>query len=314
MKKTNTLDFPQTISIIADMESNFNSKKKEFIEKYHNTIDDTSDKINALDLKKLENKIEEVIKNKQDELNQILSTYNLEIRNKIRSKDYFSAAKKLRKFMLIDKNLKIFDKDIKSTNKSLVNQNKVWEIKSKFIIEEWDRYKEYFQDTIKSQYIALQTELILQYTLFAVRALKGNFIPLNKIVQDLNFKHDLIQHTLMGLIGDGILKGRIHLTHDIYLESEIDNFDDETIAALDITKSSNVKFYLFIQRIANVFSLIAPLLAAIASILTIIFYISRFAQSEPLIILFVSFIVIISIFIFIWLRRGRKKALEAKIV
>jgi hypothetical protein len=313
-KKTNTLDFPQTISIIADMESNFNSKKKEFIEKYHNTLDDTSDKINALDLKKLENKIEEVIKNKQDELTQILSTYNLEIRNKIRSKDYFNAAKKLRKFMLIDKNLKTFDKDIKSTNKGLVNQNKVWEIKSKFIIEEWDRYRDYFQDTIKSQYIALQTELILQYTLFAVRALKGNFIPLNKIVQDLNFKHDTIEHTLMGLISDNILKGRIHLTYDIYLESDTDNFDDETIAALDITKSSNVKFYLLLQRIANVFSLIAPLLAAIASILTIIFYISRFAESEPLIILFVSFIVIISIFIFIWLRRGRKKAIEGNLI
>ena len=38
--------------------------------------------------------------------------------------------------MLIDKNLKTFDKEIKSTNKGLVNQNKVWEIKSKYIIEE----------------------------------------------------------------------------------------------------------------------------------------------------------------------------------
>ena len=216
--------------------------------------------------------------------------------------------------MLIDKNLKTFDKEIKSTNKGLVNQNKVWEIKSKFIIEEWDRYREYFQDTIKSQYIALQTELIMQYTLFAVRALKGNFIPLNKIVQDLNFKHDIIEHTLMGLISDNILKGRIHLTYDIYLESDTDTFDDETIAALDITKSSNVKFYLLLQRIANVFSLIAPLLAAIASILTIIFYISRFAQSEPFIILFVPFIVILSIFIFIWLRRGRKKVIEGNLI
>ncbi len=312
-KKLNTLDFPQTSSIIADLENNFNSRKKEFIEKYHITIDDISDKLNALDLKKLASKIDELIKNKQDELNQILSTINLEIRNKIRSKDYFNASKKIRKFLLIDKNLKTFDKEIKSTNKNLVSSNKVWEIKGKYIIEEWDRYKEDFQDTIKNQYKALQTELIMQYTLFAVRALKGDFIPLNKIVQDLNFKHDTIEHTLMGLIADNILKGRIHLTYDIYLESDVD-FDDETIAALDITKSSNVKFYLMLQRMANVFSLIAPLLAAIASILTIIFYISRFAQSEPIIILFVSFIVIVSIFIFIWLRRGRKKAIEHNLI
>jgi hypothetical protein len=118
----------------------------------------------------------------------------------------------------------------------------------------------------------------------------------------------------MGLISDNILKGRIHLIYDINLESDTDNFDDETIAALDITKSSNVKFYLLLQRIANIFSLIAPLLAAIASILTIIFYISRFAKSEPLIILYVSFIVIISIFIFIWLRKGRKKAIGRNLI
>jgi len=312
-KKLNTLDFPQTTSIIADLENNFNSRKNEFIEKYHITIDDISDKLNALDLKKLAAKIEEVIKDKQDELNQILSTYNLEIRNKIRSKDYFSAAKKLKKFLLIDKNLKTFDKEIKSTNKDLMNKNKVWEIKSKYIIEEWDRYKEDFQDTIKNQAVALQTELILQYTLFAVKALKGNFIPLNKIVQDLNFKHDTIEHTLMGLISDNILKGRIHLTYDIYLESDVD-FDDETIAALDIAKSTNVKFYLLLQRMANVFSLIAPLLAAIASVLTIVFYLTKFAQFEPLVILIASLIVIVSIIIFVWLRRGRKKALEANII
>jgi len=313
-KKINTLDFPQTVSIIADLENNFNSRKKEFIEKYHNTIDDISDKINALDLRKLANQMEEIIKNKQDELNQILNNFNLDIRNKIRSRDYFSAAKKLRKFLLIDKNLKTFDKEIKTTNKNLVSRNKVWEIKSKYLIEEWDRYNGIFHNTIQNQYIALQTELILQYTLFAVRALKGNFIPLNKIVQDLKFKHDTIQHTLMSLIGDGILKGKIHLTHDIYLESDSEILDDETFAALAITKSTNVKFYLFVQRLANVSSLIAPVLAAIASIFTIVFYLSKFAQSVPYLIFFVSLIVVVSIFLFIWLRRGRKKALEAKIV
>ena len=313
-KKINSLNFPQTTSIIAYSENNFNSRKMELIEKYHITIDDISDKLNAMDLRKLANKLEEVIKNKQDELNQILNSFNLEIRNKIRSKDYFNAAKKLKNFLLIDKNLKTFDKEIKSINKELMSKNKVWEIKSKFIIEEWDRYIGDFEDTIKNQYKALQTELILQYTLFAVRALKGNFIPLNKIVQDLNFKHETIQHTLMGLIGDGILKGRIHLTFDIYLESEVDQFDDETIAALDITKSTNVKFYLLLQRMANVFSLIAPLLAAIASILTIVFYITRFAQFEPFVILLVLLIVAVSIFIFIWLRRGKKKAIEAKLI
>ena len=314
-KKLNTLDFPQTASIIADLENNFNSRKKEFIEKYHITIDDISDKLNSLDLKKLATKIEDLIKNKQDELNQILNTFNLEIRNKIRSKDYFSAAKKLRKFLLLDKDLKTFDKEIKSTNKDLMNKNKIWEIKSKFIIEEWDRYKEDFQDTIiKNQYKALQTELILQYTLFAVRALKGNFIPLNKIVQDLNFKHETIQHTLMGLIGDNILKGRIHLTYDIYLESDVDNFDDETIAALDITKSTNVKFYLMLQRMANVFSLIAPILTVVATILTIVFYLTKFAQSKPYLIFLVLLIVIVGISIFIWLRRGQKKAIEGNLI
>ncbi|QEE16559.1 hypothetical protein DSAG12_02389 [Promethearchaeum syntrophicum] len=313
-KKSNALDFPQTASIIADLEKNFNSSKQEFIEKYHITIDDISDKLNALDLKKLGNQIEEVIKNKQDDLNQILSSYNLEIRNKIRSKDYFSAAKKITKFLLIDKNLKTFDKEIKSINKNLISKNKVWEIKGKIVLEEWNRYKEYFQDTIKSQYIALQTELILQYTLFAVKALKGNFIPLNKIVQDLNIKHETIQHTLMGLIGDNILKGRIHLTYDIYLESDSADFDDDTIAALDITRSSNVKFYLLLQRIANVFSLIAPLLAAIASILTIVFYLTKFAEFEPIVIFIAAFIVIISIIIFIWLRKGKSKAMKGNLI
>ncbi len=312
-KKINTLDFPQTVSIIADLENKFNSRKNKFIEKYHNTIDDISDKINALDLRKLGNKMEEIIKNKQDELNQILNHFNLEIRNKIRSRDYFGAAKRLRKFMLIDKNLKTFDKEIKSTNKNLVSKNKVWEIKSKYLIEEWDKYYSIFHNTILNQNIALQTELILQYTLFAVRALKGNFIPLKKIMQDLKFKHETIQHTIMSLIGDGILKGKIHLTYDIYLESDSDNLDDETLAALAITKSTNVKFYLFVQRLANVSSLIAPVLAAIGSIFTIIFYLSKFAQSVPYLIFFVSLIVVVSIFLFIWLRRGRKKALEAKI-
>ncbi|MHA1854568.1 MAG: hypothetical protein ACTSYY_00885, partial [Promethearchaeota archaeon] len=312
-KKTNKLDFPQTASILSDIENEFNLKKTELIEKYYNAIDEISERLSSIDLKKLANYMEDLIKNKQDELNKLLSTYNLDIRNKIRSKDYFNATKKLKKFLLIDKDLKNIHKIIKSSNKELINKNKIWEIKNKYIIEEWEKYKESFQDTIKNQYIALQTELILQYTLFAVRALKGNFIPLNKIVQDLNIKHEVIQHTLMGLIGDGILKGRIDINYDIYLESDSD-LDDKTIAALDITKSTNVKFYLFLQRVANVFSLIAPVLAATASILTIVFYLSKFAQSVPYLIFFVLLIVFVSIFIFIWLRRGRRKAIEAKLI
>ena len=81
------------------------------------------------------------------------------------------------------------------------------------------------------------------------------------------------------------------------------------IATLDIIQKTNVKTYLFLQRMKNVFGIMGPILATVGSLLSIIWYLTRLSASIYLIISPV--LLVVALFLILWVRRG-KKQIEGK--
>jgi hypothetical protein len=151
--------------------------------------------------------------------------------------------------------------------------------------------------------------LIQNYIRFAVKALKGQFIALKMIAEDLFMKREYVVKRIFGLIGDNTLTGKIDLNYDIYIEGN-ETLDTKTIANLDLIKATNVKTYLFFERLLNIFRNLTPFITGIAGLFTIALGLSQI--SNEFFLIASPFIVVLVVIFCLWIKKGRDKAIKKK--
>ncbi len=300
--------------VITRLDSSFQTQKRELMAQYQEALEELLNRISLNEMSEMQKKMDKTLVKLQDSLNNFIYHFDLDIINKIRSKEFLTASKRLKeRTQMIEERVKNIEKKLSISNKTLSNSSKVFSIKySKYYKTQWEEFLGDFIETqLQSKLIALQTELILHFTYFSMKSLKGNYVPLRVYTDDLKLKHTAVKHTLMTLISDDILPGRIDISYDIYFEGS-DELDADTIASLDIIKKTNVKFYMGMSRLSNVVKQIYPFLASIPPIVTIIILISDISSNvlvilSPLLLLSVTILII-------WIKKGRDKVEESDLL
>jgi hypothetical protein len=296
--------------ILNDMYSFFLTKISHPLKRLDKFMDQMREKLQISEISQLKDDMDNALLKAQKKLTNFAHKVDLNVLSRIRRRDFLSAAKYLKNRPKDLRNL------LKEQNKKILRDMKTFASESaQFKIRYsaqfktmWDQLKEEFLEmTVHTQQIALRTEIILQFTRFSLKSFKHNFVPLNYFTENLSIKHKHVSHTLMSLITDRSLPGKLDLTHDIYFEG-VEKIDSKMIATLDIIQKTNVKTYLFLQRIKNVFGILGPILASIGSLLSILYYATRFSSS--LFLILSSLLLFVALFLFIWLRKGKERLKE----
>lgn len=293
--------------IFFDIEDDFKNRIQNIMQDFKTTFQNYEEELKINEIKNLRQKMDEIVIEKQNLVGQNQRKIDLEIKNKIRAKEYIIAAKKLnQRAKSLYKILKNAEKEIKLANKEFNAKSKVFGIKySPYILEEWTNFQKQFEESVISTLNKVYArELVLNFTFFSIKSFKEPFVPLKLIAENLFLSHDQVQHILMSLISEGMLSGKIDLEHDVYFEGTI-SFDDKSIARLEIIKKTNVKTYLRIRRLVNVFAILGPILTGFASFLTILWYLIRLATN--LVFIAIPIAVLIILFIYLWIRKGREQ-------
>ncbi|MHA1518888.1 MAG: hypothetical protein ACTSRK_01770 [Promethearchaeota archaeon] len=293
-------------SYLLEIEDNYGKRVQAQILLLNNIFQQYQEQLITNETKNIRTTMEKFMQEKQEKMGQHQRKLDLEIKNKIRSREFLIAAKKLSsRSKLINKWFKEVEKEIKQANKSFSSKSKIYDIKhSSFLLEEWSDFREEFEETsIIAMNVVFTREIVLFFTLFSIKSLKEPFVPLKMISENLLLKHEQVQHILMGLISDGNLSGKIDIEHDVYYEGDA-HFDEKTIARLEIIRKTNVKTYLRIQRFSNVFAVFGPILTGFASFLTILWYLIRLANN--LVFVAIPIALVIGIFILLWIRKGKE--------
>ncbi len=285
----------------------FSTQTQPYHEDFQSFLESLREKFLNWERERINMNISSFLQKAQEKLSLTAHKLDLSIISRIRRKDFLYAAK------LLKNRTKLLKTTLKSWNKQFLSEikriNRVSpNIKIKQIPHfkaQWNGIQQDFQEiSIESQHIALITELVVQFTRFSIKSLNQKYIPLKSYCENLHFKHQVIEQTLKTLISEGQLSGQLDMVSDIYYEgTEIPT--DSVITQLNIIKKTNVRTYLLIMRLKNVFSLIAPILGGLGSILTIIWYLTRLSNSIFLIL--GSVLIILVLIIFFWIRRGKVK-------
>ncbi|RLI63936.1 MAG: hypothetical protein DRO88_08620, partial [Promethearchaeia archaeon] len=298
--------------IILDIEDNFQKNISEILQGFQAIFQNYENELKANETIALRDKMDCIIIEKQNYVNKTQRKMDIDIKNKIRSHEFISAAKKLNsRAKELQKLLKKAEKEIRNANKEYKNISKAYGIQySSYILEEWLNFQKQFEESmIDGLYKVYAKELLYSFTTFSIKSFKETFVPLKLLSENLILNHNQIQHYLMALISEGMLPGKIDLEHDVYFEGKAD-FDEKSVARLEIIKKTNVKTYLKIQRLRNIFGILGPILTGFASFLTILWYLIRL--SSNLIFIAIPIAAIIILFIFLWIRRGREQLSQVK--
>lgn len=299
-------------SCLLQIEREFERRVQNLMQNFGNQFQFYNEQLLANETRSIRTRMDKLIQEKQEKISHLQRKLDIEIRNKIRSREFSIAAKKLSKrAKFIQKWLKETEKEIKTANKQFSAKSKTYGIKhSPYLLDEWMKFKKEFEESnLNAMCLVYSRELVLNYTRFSIKSLKEPFVPLKHFVETLNIKHEQIQHYLMGLINDGDLKGKLDLEHDVYYEGNT-VFDAKTIAHLEIIRKTNVKTYLRIQRFSNVFSVLGPILTGFASFLTILWYLIRLANN--LVFIAIPVAIVIILFIYLWIRKGKESLTKAR--
>ncbi|UYP48485.1 hypothetical protein NEF87_004770 [Candidatus Lokiarchaeum ossiferum] len=293
--------------VVRHLDNSYQQQKHNLLNEYQNALEDLLERIALQEINSMQKDMDKILLGLQNSLNDFIYNYDLEITNKIRSKEFLLASKKLKiRTQLIEERVKKIEKKMAISNKSLSNRSKIFSIKySNYYKEQWEEFlSDFIKTQLQAKFIALQTEMILHFTFFSMKSLKGNYVPLRVFTEDLKIKHTVVKHALMTLISEDILPGKVDLSYDIYFEGS-DELDAETIASLDIIKKTNVKFYMGISRVSNVMKLLYPFLASIPPIITIIYLIGD-STSRVLWVL-APMLILIFIISVVWIKKGKDK-------
>ncbi|MBY8988817.1 MAG: hypothetical protein KGD61_10210 [Candidatus Lokiarchaeota archaeon] len=260
-------------------------KKNDIKKLVREKVEIIEETINTLKLETDRGKLLTMINKNTIHLSQLLGTLQARV------EDYIETEQFKRAYLRVNKKLKYIEQEIKNTNRRIKDLYKEFnrnsndfDTKNRHIINDFDRFIKEFNDILREKVKTLEELIVKSYVEMAVKAVANEFLTLSFLQNELKMKKQLIQNHLISLISAGKLGGKYNPLIGLYYEnSEVLKSLDEN--ELEVIKKMNFRVYLFMKRLKNFTNQYGSIIAFLASLITISYYIFRISGENPLTIM-----------------------------
>jgi len=196
-------------------------------------------------------------------------------------------------------------KDVKNLVKEFNKQSSGFETKNKYILEDFNKFINEFQDALTEKVKSLEQLIIKSYVDMTIKAVSNEYLTIRFLNHELKIKRQNIQDHIIFLISDGSLKGKYDPRLGIYYENPkiLDELDEDE---LEVIKSMNLKMYLIMRRLKSFASMYGSILGLFASILAITYWFYIFSGNNPAVAA-IPFSILLLVIIFFLFKRGKEK-------
>ena len=282
-------------------------KKKEFIDVYDKKVESINEQISNI---KNDSFRGELIKNFNDNkihLSQLLGTLERRVEDDVEVKEYRRAYRKIHERAGdIETKIKDIKKNVNNLVKSFNKKSKDFETKNRYVIDDFENFTSGFIEILSEKVKTLERLILKSYIETTINAVANGYLTISFLNEELKIKKKNIQEAILLLISSGELNGKYDIRLGIYYENQdvLNNVNEEE---LEVIKKMNFRVYLFLTHFKNFTSQYASIIAFIASLLTITYYLLLLTGSNPLALtpVFITFGVITYLYF--------KKRKEAKI-
>lgn len=282
-------------------------KKKEFLDVYDKKVESIKEHINNIKNDSFRGELIKSFNDNKIHLSQLLGTLERRVEDDVEVKEYRRAYKKIHE-RAADIEAKI--KDINKNNNNLVKafnkQSKDFETKNRYVIDDFENFMSGFIEILSEKVKALERLILKSYIETTINAVANGFLTISFLNEELKIKKKNIQEAILLLISSGKLKGKYNIRLGLYYENPdvLNNVDEEE---LEVIKKMNFRVYMFLTHFKNFTSQYASIIAFIASLLTITYYLLLLTGNNPLALTPVFITIVIITYLYF------KKRKEAKI-
>jgi uncharacterized protein YfcZ (UPF0381/DUF406 family) len=239
-------------------------------------------------------------------LNQMLGTLERKVEDKLEIKEFKSTNAMVQKRVKhIREKLKEIESELSQITKKFKKSSPDFETKNKFLFDDFKTFIVEYTDTLDEKIKSLERLILKNYVQLVIKAVKDEYLTLSFLSNELKFKKDRLQTHIITLIGTNDLRGKYDPELQIYYENAeiIENLDP---AQLKVIKTTNFKFYEFMNRLKFFASQYSSILSLIAALFTITLSLFQLSGGNPLAIIIPAFIMA-AILIYFLLRRQKQE-------
>ncbi|MFX0072766.1 MAG: hypothetical protein ACFFAO_16910, partial [Candidatus Hermodarchaeota archaeon] len=258
--------------------------KNIFLRDFQDKKDKVNGELTILKDEVLRDNLLTFINSKKIQMSQLLGTLQTRVEDDIEIKEFRRAYLKIHKRSKdIEDQVSVVSKEVKNKVKEFNRQSRNFEIKNKFILEDFDKFLSEFEAILTEKVKSLERLIIKSYVEMAIKAVANEFLTIGFLNTELKIKKQNLQDHLIALISDGSIPGKYDPRLGIYYENPeiLDSLDEEE---LEVIKKMNFKVYMGITRLKNFTSQFGSIIAFFASIMTITYYFFIFSGGNPSVI------------------------------
>jgi len=257
-------------------------KKKEFLDVYDKKIESINEQINNIKNDSFRGKLIKVFNENKIHLSQLLGTLERRVEDDVEVKEYKRAYQKIHKRAGdIEAKIKDINKNINNLVKTFNKQSKDFETKNRYVIDDFENFTSGFIEILSEKVKALERLILKSYIKTTINAVANEYLTISFLNEELKIKKRNIQEAILYLISSGELDGKYNIRLGLYYENQdvLNNVDEEE---LEVIKKMNFRVYMFLTHFKNFTSQYASVIAFIASLLTITYYLLLLTGSNPL--------------------------------
>jgi len=239
-------------------------------------------------------------------ISQLLGTLQTRVEDDIEIANHKIANHKIQKrAKVIEDQISILNKNIKTMVKNFNKESSGFETKSKYIIEDFNRFLSEFEFALKEKVKSLEHLIIKSYVDMTIKAVSNEYLTISFLNHELKIKKQIIQDSIIFLISDGRLKGKYDPRLGIYYENPevLENIDEDE---LEVIKSMNLKMYLLVRRLKSFASLYGSILGLFASILAITYWFYIFSGNNAAIAA-IPLTILLLIIVYFMFKKSKEK-------
>jgi hypothetical protein len=279
--------------------------KNLLLKQYNDKLTKIDDEIGFIRNETYRNKYINYISNHKIRLSQLLGTLETKVDDYVETGEFKRAYIKVKKR---EKHIQLELKELQKLNintvKNYNKRSKNFETKNRHLIEDFEHFLKGFNEVITEKVKGLEEQIIKSYVEMAIKAVANQFLTIGFLQNELKIKKQQIQKHLISLISAGELEGKYDPRIGLYYENAeiLRELDDKE---LEVIKKMNFRVYMFFRRLKNFSGQYGSIIAFIASILTISYYIFRITGENPATLL-IPVILTLIVFIYMFFKKRKE--------
>jgi len=292
-----------TKKLSPEIREYFITRKNEFITKFNEEMKNLNHNLLIKKNELFRDSLVNYINTSKIQLSHLLGKLQTRIEDYIDTNEFKRASSRLDKRVEnIEDTINEINAQLRSIIKEFNRQAIDFETKNKHILIDFSKYIDEFKVVLCEKSKSLESDILKNFIQMAIKAVANEFLTIGFIKKEIKLKKQNIQDHLLSLISSEELTGKYDPRLNVYYEDPevLDKLDEDE---LKVIKSMNYKVYRFLNRFKNITKHYYPIIAFFASFLTLSFYLMRFANWNPWILLIPGVIIASIIYLVIWRKK-----------